>query len=148
MAAVVAVQNRSPFERRRLLLRAAALWYLFIYKGRKRNYSRSVWTRQWLLRRDDLGAYSTLLSELKAEDQGSFLNFLRLSPGLFDQMVEKVSPYIQRQDTCFRKAISPGMRLAITLRYLATGIILYLMHYISHLVDLFFECVSISLKYC
>jgi hypothetical protein len=87
-----------------------------------------VWTRPWLLRRNDLGAYSTLLSELKTEDQSSFLNFLRLTPGLFEDLVEQVAPYIQRQDTCFRQAISPGMRVAITLRYLATGISCFYMY--------------------
>jgi hypothetical protein len=73
------------------------------------------------LRRPELGAYDTLLTELREEDQGSFLNFLRLTPGLFDELLVKVTPYIKRSDTTFRKAISPGMRLAITLRYLATG---------------------------
>lgn len=100
-------------------LLAGALW--FLYMRRRERSVRSVWTRPWLLRRDELGAYDTLLSELRDEDEGSFLNFLRVTPGLFEELVTKVSPYIKRQDTTFRKAISPGMRLAITLRYLATG---------------------------
>uniref|UniRef100_A0A1X7U532 Transposase Helix-turn-helix domain-containing protein n=1 Tax=Amphimedon queenslandica TaxID=400682 RepID=A0A1X7U532_AMPQE len=32
-----------------------------------------------------------------------------------------VSPLIKRQDTVMRQAISPGERLAVTLRFLATG---------------------------
>lgn len=104
-----------------MLLWAAATWYLF-FRSQRRTY-RSVWIRDWLLRRNDLGAYETLFSELRVEDEGSFLNFVRMSPALFDDLVEKVRPYIERQDTTFRKAISPGMRLAITLRYLATGMV-------------------------
>jgi hypothetical protein len=121
MAGVIGLPKRRKVKRRRLLLKAAAYWFLFIYKEGQRTVFRSVWTRPWLLRRNELGAYSTLLSELKAEDESSFLNFLCLTPGLFDDLVEQVTPYIKRQDTSFRQAISPGMRLAITLRYLATG---------------------------
>ena len=102
-----------------LLDMAGVLW--FLYLRRKMRSERSIWCRQWLLRRDDLGAYNTLLSELKLEDQKSFLNFLRMSPGLFEGLLEKIRPLIQKEDTNYRKAISPGMRLAITLRYLATG---------------------------
>lgn len=97
-----------------------ALWYLSVHKPR------SVWTRPWLLRRPELGAYDTLISELRAEDESSFLNFLRVSPEIFDDLLNRVTPLIQRQDTVFRKAIPPGMRLAITLRYLATGKAFYL----------------------
>jgi hypothetical protein len=74
-----------------------------------------------LSRRDNYGAFETLLSELKEEDQTSFLNFLRVTPGIFEDLVTKVTPYIEREDTCFRKSISPGLRLAICLRFMATG---------------------------
>ena len=37
---------------------------------------------------------------------------------------EKISPLIYRRDTNMRKAICVEERLAITLRYLATGIII------------------------
>jgi hypothetical protein len=110
------VARRRKYKRRRLLLFAAAYWYLFM-----RRKPRSVWTKPWLLRRPALGAYDTLLSELREEDTTSYLNFLRVSPEIFDDLLHKVTPFIERQNTVFRQAISPGMRLAITLRYLATG---------------------------
>jgi hypothetical protein len=119
MAALCLREARRKARRRKLHLLAGALWFFYVRRSERRT--RSVWARPWLLRRDELGAYDTLLTELRAEDQGSFLNFLRLTPGLFDELVMKVTPYIKRSDTTFRKAISPGMRLAITLRYLATG---------------------------
>ena len=102
-----------------LLFFGGAIW--FLYFRRQRRVERSLWCREWLLKRNDLGAYDTLLAELKEDDQKSFLNFLRMSPGLFDGLVEKVTPLIQKEDTVFRKSIPPGLRLAITLRYLATG---------------------------
>ena len=99
------------------MLMLGAVWYLFIHKKKHR----SMWTRQWLLRRTQYGAYETLLSELRREDEGSFLNFLRVAPDLFDSLVERVRPLVQKEHTNFRAPISPGLRLAITLRYLATG---------------------------
>jgi hypothetical protein len=129
---VTSLQKRREAARRRMRLLAGALWFLFLRKPSRST--RSVWTRPWLLRREELGAYDTLLSELRVQDRGCFLNFLRVTPALFDEMVVKVTPYIKRQDTCMRKAISPGMRLAITLRYLATG------HYFVILGNLYNLC--------
>lgn len=40
---------------------------------------------------------------------------------MFRELLERVGPIVERLDTFWRKAIPPGMRLAITLRYLATG---------------------------
>jgi hypothetical protein len=38
----------------------------------------------------------------------------------FQELLAKVTPHIQRQDTWMREAISAAERLSITLRYLAT----------------------------
>ena len=103
-----------------LLYFGGAIWFLFLQ--RQHTAERTIWTRDWLLCREDYGAYDTLLTELKQEDQKSFLNFIRMSPGLFESLLLKVTPLIERQNKSFRKAIPPGMRLAITLGYLATGV--------------------------
>ena len=39
----------------------------------------------------------------------------------FDQILAMVSPLITRQDTMMRKAIDPGLKLAVTLHHLAEG---------------------------
>ena len=109
--------RRAKWARKRRL--AAAIWFLQIRANAQRR--RTIWTKQWLLRRDDLGAFDTLLAELRMEDQACFLNFLRVSPGIFDSLLDQVSPIIRKKDTTYRKSISPAMRLAITLRFLATG---------------------------
>lgn len=98
----------------------AAFW--FMLHLRKQRYRQRIWQRAWIGRRSSYGAYDTLMKELREEDQQSFINFLRLKPVMFDDLLQLVTPYIQRQDTQFRKAISPGMRLAVTLRFLATGL--------------------------
>jgi len=59
--------------------------------------------------------------ELTTEDPGGFRNFLRMDKIDFEELLEKVTPVIQRQDTWMREAISASERLSITLRFLATG---------------------------
>ena len=90
-----------------------------IAKSKRRK--RSCWVRPWLHRRYQLGAYDGLMVELANEDVPGYISFQRLAPELFGELLSKVGPLIQRQDTHMRKAISAGARLALTLRYLATG---------------------------
>ena len=40
---------------------------------------------------------------------------------MFRELLERVEPRIIKQDTWFRKALEPGLKLAITMRYLSTG---------------------------
>ena len=44
-----------------------------------------------------------------------------MSPQRFEALLQKVGPLILKQDTQLRKAVPAGERLAITIRYLATG---------------------------
>ena len=41
--------------------------------------------------------------------------------GTFNDILAMVEPYITYQDTRWRDAVKPGERLAVTLRFLATG---------------------------
>ena len=60
--------------------------------------------------------------ELTTEDPGGFLSFLKMDKIDFEELLEKVTPVIQRfQDTWMREAISASERLSITRRFLATG---------------------------
>jgi len=88
-----------------------------------RRKKRSVWIRPWLRadQRLQFGHFSRLMEDLRVEDVKSFKNFLRLEPQMFDELVERVGPRIWRQDTTYRKALTPGLKMAITLRYLASG---------------------------
>ncbi|KAF9406905.1 hypothetical protein HW555_012883 [Spodoptera exigua] len=72
------------------------------------------WVRNYLLRRQDV------LSDLCMFD-GSFINFLRMSKSDFEYLLQNVGPFIEKQDTNLRSAVTAETRLAITLRYLATG---------------------------
>ncbi|KAL1472075.1 hypothetical protein MTO96_039552 [Rhipicephalus appendiculatus] len=58
---------------------------------------------------------------LKATDAVMFHNFVRMSPQQFDFLENMVRPYIDVQRTHLRPCLSSAERLAITLRYLASG---------------------------
>ena len=86
-----------------------------------RKKKRSIWVKPWLQRRHQLGAYDGLMVELANEDLEGYISFQRMAPDLFAELLSKVGPIIQKQDTVMRSSISPGARLALTLRFLATG---------------------------
>ena len=79
------------------------------------------WTRPWLKRRQQTGAYHCLMQELQSEDPAAIKNFLRMEVPQFEELLEKVAPVIRKTDTHLRECISPSERLAITLRYMASG---------------------------
>ena len=60
-------------------------------------------------------------NELNVTGFSHFKNFTRMSVEDFDYLTEAITPYVKRQDTTFRKAISVRERLGVTLRFLATG---------------------------
>jgi hypothetical protein len=74
-----------------------------------------------LLRRSQLGHYETLLAELAQEDPASFKNYTRVDVDLFKELADLLTPRLAKKTTSFRQPIPAACRLAITLRYLATG---------------------------
>ena len=61
------------------------------------------------------------MQEMRIGDSAAFQNFLRMPPEMFDEMLARIDPRIQKMDTNYRLAIDPGVKLAATLRDLATG---------------------------
>ena len=80
-----------------------------------------MWVKPWIERRLELGQYSRLMEELRLEDVAAFKNFTRVTPDMFAEIVERVSHSIWKQDTSYRKALEPGLKVAMTRRHLATG---------------------------
>lgn len=62
-----------------------------------------------------------LLADLVREPSGEFDNFCRMSSGDFELLLQMIAPTISKENTTFREAIPAKIRLAVTLRYLATG---------------------------
>ena len=94
-----------------------------IRKRQKKRKPRRWWVRPWLDvgRRSDFGHYHRLMPELREEDPASYFNFLRVPPEMFDELLARVGPRIKKHDTFFRKAMEPGLKIAITMRHLASG---------------------------
>ena len=88
---------------------------------KKKRKKRSCWVKPWFSRRPTLGASNTLLAEWVSEDRMMFKNHLRMDEEKFVELIEKVQPLIQKQDTMMRECIPTALKLQITLRYLATG---------------------------
>ncbi|XP_046144675.1 protein ANTAGONIST OF LIKE HETEROCHROMATIN PROTEIN 1-like [Osmia bicornis bicornis] len=93
-----------------------------IIKRRKRgrNQDRRWWITQ-LYKNRATSSGGNLLSDLQLETGGHFKNFVRMSSEDFEFLINAIGPKIQKNDTRFRKAVTAKERLAITLRFLATG---------------------------
>ncbi|KAL4112334.1 hypothetical protein QTP88_016144 [Uroleucon formosanum] len=68
-----------------------------------------------------ISASSTLTRELASEDPDSYCNFFRINEDMFNILLKKVENKIMKCDTIMRNALSPELKLEITMRYLATG---------------------------
>lgn len=94
---------------------------LLLYLRRKRRHpQRAVWVHKILLARRQCGEFHKLVLELRL-DEVCFQGYFRLSRAQFDDLLSRVGPSIARADTNYRRPICPAERLAICLRYLATG---------------------------
>ena len=99
-----------------------ALYHLQAWRERRRRQNaRRHWVRNWIGRRVQFGLYDQLMVELRNEDPAAFHNFLRMPPAMFDELLERVGPRITKQYTFYRDPIEPGLKLALTLRHLASG---------------------------
>lgn len=96
----------------------AALVVLLLRRRRRRRRTRNVWSKQWLLRREEKGVVQNLQKELLLEDKKSFRRFLRITPESFDSLVRILGPSIQKNDTFMRKAITVEEKVSMTLRFL------------------------------
>ena len=105
------------------IIDAHAAFLVVRRRRRRQKQCRSVWVCRWLsaVRRLQYGQYGRLMAELRMEDVHSFFNFLWMQPEMFDELLNRVGPRIQKNDTLWRKSVDPGLKLAITLGHLAAG---------------------------
>ena len=85
------------------------------------NRQKRIWVRNWILRRDELGASANLLRELALEDPEEYKMCLRMTPASFKTLLNLIAPHIQKMDTSMRDAIAARVKLQITLNFMATG---------------------------
>ena len=51
------------------------------YPHKRKYKKKTVWVREWLTRRQELGRYDSLLTEIHREDQSGYRNYLRITTG-------------------------------------------------------------------
>ena len=99
---------------------AAALAALVLQR-RLRRRQREFWVKPWISRRPQLGDYENLMAELERESRGDFVAYLRMEPAMFHELVQRLTPRLTKKNTKWRRALEPGLKVAVTLRFLATG---------------------------
>ena len=103
----------SRAKRKRLLL----LMMMMLEEEMPVTYERRMWARQRLLRREERGAFNTLA----VEDTPGFNEYMRMPYPKFVALADLIGPHIKKQNTCMRISIPASERLALTIRFLATG---------------------------
>ena len=89
-------------ERRRLCLAGSVAIAILRHRRRRNRRKRLLWTRPWILKREQFGAYHCLLQELRASDRIGLKNFLKMDQSSFNEILNRVMPIIQREDTQLR----------------------------------------------
>ena len=104
-----------------MMAQAHQLFLLRRRRRRRRRIVRQLWVRQWIARRPELGLYDRLMVELRNEDPRAFHNFMRMPTQMFDEIVARLTPRLTKETTNWRAPLEPGLKVAITLRHLASG---------------------------
>lgn len=78
------------------------------------NKSR-VWVKDWVGRRDILGASRTPFRELAGDDPLECKIHMRMSVEKFNELLRLVEPHTSKADTMMRKVVPARVKLEITL---------------------------------
>ncbi|KAK3108095.1 hypothetical protein FSP39_001045 [Pinctada imbricata] len=84
---------------------------------------RKFWVKPWLTEQHRLlfGQYNRLMTQLRLEDEASFINFIRMPPQLFDEILQRIEHRMNKRATNFRRPLEAGLKIAVTLRHIASG---------------------------
>jgi hypothetical protein len=96
---------------------AAVAVATIIIEHKKKRY-RKLWMANFLERRN---WNLNILGEVRMDSCVIFRNFTRMTASDFELLLQMIGPSIKKQDTNMREAIPISTRLAVTLRFLATG---------------------------
>lgn len=89
-------------------------------RPQKKRKRRRLWMTK-ILRSREIYSGSNLLNDLLLEDTGQFKNFCRISSADFEFLINAIGPKVAKKNTNYRSCIPVNERLAVTLRFLATG---------------------------
>ncbi|KAL1439360.1 hypothetical protein MTO96_010373 [Rhipicephalus appendiculatus] len=102
--------------------KTAALKLLLILK-RRRAFLRKYWVRPTWTKRADESEFFTAMKNMKNGDESLFYMFYRMSPDTFDMLHSLVREQLTKDQCPSREPISSGERLALTLRFLLSGML-------------------------
>ena len=105
----VEMESEEEEDNNILVLAAASL-----LEVKQKDRSHRFWVHPLMEKREDHGAYYTLVKEL-GQNPDKFQQYFRLTKEQFSYLEKIVSPYLVKKNHS-RKAIEPKHRLAITLR--------------------------------
>ena len=77
--------------------------------------------RSWLLKREKKGAYNNILQELRLTDEENFRKYLQINTETFQILADRTKIKLTKKVTNMREPIPADVKLAVTLRFLATG---------------------------
>lgn len=122
---------------------------LTIRKRRRRRKDREVlvWMHDWLKKRSSFGANNCLISEFRASDHSQFNNFMRMNAETFDALHNLIAPIITKKDMNFRLSVPASDRLAVTLRFLATGKVLITLNAYMYKIKLQYVSTLVCMEY-
>lgn len=89
---------------------------LYAIKRQQKRKHKRMWMHPLNLNRQNCGEHLKI-KDMHDNFPERFQEYTRLAPEQFDRLLLKVKPIIEKQDTKFRKALSPLFRLFVTLRY-------------------------------
>jgi hypothetical protein len=81
---------------------------------------RTKWVKEILLKRNSEGTDAILIPKLLS-DSANYRNYFRMSKETFGVLLTALEPDLVRSNTVMRKSITASERLAVALRFLATG---------------------------
>ena len=87
--------------------------------ARRNQAKRSILVKLWLQRRAKLGVYNNLFQELI--ETNSLKDYIRMDRMHLDYLVERLYPYLLKDDTILRESIKPAEQVCVFLRYVASG---------------------------
>ncbi|KAK4885221.1 hypothetical protein RN001_001492 [Aquatica leii] len=96
------------------------LLLIYYYKSRKSQRRRRYGVRPFNKLRALYGQYETMVQYIKRNDEREFFSYTRMSPQLFDHLVQLVAPKLTKHPHR-KNALSPSFRVCLTLHYLAEG---------------------------
>ncbi|KAK7907089.1 hypothetical protein WMY93_015701 [Mugilogobius chulae] len=103
----------------RISRRKAFVLAILLARQRKER-RRRFWVHPINQRRQQQGYFHNLIAELRQDSQRHH-RFFRMSVEQFDEIISIIGDDLRRQTTNYRAPISPQERLAVALRYLASG---------------------------